>query len=454
MSVPVVAIVGRPNVGKSTLLNAILKKRISIEDPTPGTTRDRVSARATIEGRMVEIVDTGGIVERDKDPLAKEVQKQVDLALKSADVIVFVVDVRIGVTAFDSAIAARLRRASKPIILVANKVDTPGFRPATADFYQLGFGEPLAVSAKQKVNVDMLREAVVAALPKADEADMVPELKLAIVGRRNVGKSTLVNYLAHEERVIVSEIAGTTRDAVDVRFEKDGHAFIAIDTAGLRKRARVDSTIEKYTRIRAQQAIRRADVVLFVVDASEPLSVVDKHLGQEIEEAGKPVVVVVNKWDLARAKKVNSGQYIEYMNARFPGIAYAPVAFLSAKKGENVWEAFEIARQLHIQSGTKVSTHQLNEVLQQAQNERTPPSPGGRLPRVFYGTQAGTHPPRFIIFVNYPEAFTGEYRRYLIGKIRKNLPFAEVPVVLWLRGRTRASEKSRREHAVEGEDEA
>ncbi len=454
MSVPVVAIVGRPNVGKSTLLNAILKKRISIEDPMPGTTRDRVGARATLEGRAVEIVDAGGIVERDNDPLAKEVQKQVDLALKSADVIVFVVDVRTGVTAFDNAIAVRLRRSSKPIILVANKVDTPGFRPAVVDFFALGLGEALAVSAKQKVNVDMLREAVAAALPPAEEADAAPEIKLAIVGRRNVGKSTLVNYLAHEERVIVSEIAGTTRDAVDVRFERDGHVFIAIDTAGLRKRARVDSTIEKYTRIRAQQAIRRSDVVLFVVDASEPLSIVDKHLGHEIEEAGKPCVIIVNKWDLARAKRVKTGQYIEYMNAHFPGIAYAPVAFLSAKKGENVWEAFQLARQLHEQSGTKVATSKLNEVIQAAQNERTPPSPGGKLPRVFYGTQAGTHPPKFILFVNYPEAFTEDYRRYLIGKIRQHLPFAEVPIVLWLRGRTRATEKSRREHAVEGEDEA
>ncbi len=454
MPLPVVAIVGRPNVGKSTLLNAILKRRVSIEDPTPGTTRDRVSARATLEGRPVEIVDTGGIVERDEDPLAKDVQKQVDIALKSADVIVLVVDVRTGVTAFDQAIAARLRRASKPIILVANKVDTPGFRIATADFFRLGLGEPLAVSAKQHVNVDMLREAVAAALPPAQEAETAPEVRLAIVGRRNVGKSTLVNYLAHEERVIVSEIPGTTRDAIDVRFEKDGEAFIAIDTAGLRKRARVDSTIEKYTRIRTQQSIRRADVVLFVVDASEPLSVVDKHLGQEIEDAGKPVVIVVNKWDLARAKKVTTGQYIRYMNDRFPGIAYAPVAFISAKKGDNVWDAFAIARQLHEQAGTKVTTSQLNEVLQQAQHEKTPPSPGGRLPRIYYGTQSGTHPPKFIVFVNDPEWFTEDYRRYLLGQIRKHLPFPEVPVVLWLRGRTRTSEKARERSAASDHEEA
>lgn len=454
MSVPVVAIVGRPNVGKSTLLNAILKKRISIEDPTPGTTRDRVSARAVLEGRYVEIVDTGGIVERDDDPLAKEVQKQVDLALESADVIVLVVDARIGVTAFDQAIAARLRRTSKPLILVANKVDTPGFRAATADFFRLGLGEPLAVSARQKVNVDMLREAIAAALPNSEEADSQPELKLAIVGRRNVGKSTLVNYLAREDRVIVSEIPGTTRDAIDVRFERDGHVFIAIDTAGLRKRARVDSTIEKYTRIRTQQSIRRADVVLFIVDASEPLSVVDKHLGDDIEQAGKPVVIVVNKWDLARARKVRTERYIEYMNARFPGLAYAPVAFVSARQGDNVWETFDLARQIHEQSGKKVTTSELNEVLQRAQKERTPPSPGGRLPRVYYGTQVGTHPPKFIVFVNDPEAFTEDYRRYLIGKIREHLPFPEVPIVLTLRGRTRASEKAHQKSAVEGEDEA
>lgn len=442
MSLPVVAIVGRPNVGKSTLLNALIKKRVSIEDPTPGTTRDRVSARASLEGQLVELVDTGGIVERDSDPLAKEVQKQVDLALVSADVIVFVVDVRTGLNPFDEAIAVRLRRTDKPIILVANKVDTPGFRVGIPDFYKLGLGDPLGVSAKQKVDVDVLRERIVAALPRHADAEAIPTLNLAIVGRRNVGKSTLVNFLAHEDRVIVSEIPGTTRDAVDVRFERDGKVFVAIDTAGLRKRARVDSTIEKYTRIRTDQSIRRADVVLFLVDASETLSVVDKHLAQEIEKAGKPVVIVVNKWDLAVAKKVRTGNYVEYMNKVFPGIAYAPVSFVSAKKGTNIWSALELAEQLYLQDGAKVTTSAINEVLQRAQNERTAPSPGGRIPRVYYGTQKGTHPPKIIVFVNYPEAFTEDYRRYLIGKVRQALPFKEVPVFLELRGRTEGTDRA------------
>ena len=439
--IPKIAIVGRPNVGKSTLFNWLIEKRIAIEDPTAGVTRDRLVQRVSLEGRTVDLVDTGGMGFDDPDGLTARIDAQIEAGLREAAVVLFIVDVRTGLVAADHDVAARLRKLGVPVLLVANKADDPRLDSHALEFAALGFGEPLVTSARQHRNREDLVDAILARLPPAvagvDEpsADL-PEMKLAIVGRRNVGKSTFVNSLAHEERVITSPVAGTTRDSVDVRFEVDGHSFLAIDTPGLRRTKSRTTDIDFYSTHRAQRSVRRADVVLLFFDASEPVGRVDKQLADTIMEEAKPVVFVVNKWDLY-AGEVGRGEWADYLRETFRSMPWAPIAFVTATRGRNVKAVVDTAQRLHRQSRERVPTARLNEVLREAVEANQPPAdPRGRPVRIYYATQVDTAPPTIVLSTSAPRSVSESYKRYLVNSFRRTLPFSEVPIRLHVRGRS------------------
>jgi len=429
---PTVAIVGRQNVGKSSLLNALTGRRLSIVDRMPGVTRDRVEVVASFHGRAFLLVDTGGIGLAKGDPLHASVEKQIQYAIDHADQILFVVDVQEGVMPIDRQVAERLRRSKKDVLLVANKADTPEHEKATPELFSLGFGEPFPVAAIHRRRTGDLLERLTATLP--DSAAPGSGIRIAVVGKRNVGKSTFVNALAGTERVIVSEIPGTTRDAVDVHLERGEKRFLLIDTAGIRKRQKVENAVELFSRVRTEEAIDRADVVIFMLEVQEKVTEVDKRIAGEIEERRKPCVIALNKWDLI-PEGFSPEQFVEYLSKAMPVLAYAPVTLLSARKGQRVWEVIEIAEELYQQSGVKIPTPQLNDALEAAVRMRTPAGRRGRLAKIYYATQRGTRPPRFLVFCNDARAFAPDYVRYLEGKLREFLPFPEVPIRLELRGK-------------------
>ena len=438
--IPKVVIVGRPNVGKSTLFNWLVEKRIAIEDPTAGVTRDRLVQRLMLDDRVVDLIDTGGMGFDDPDGLTAKIDAQIESGLGDAAVVLLVVDVRSGLVPADVEVARRVRRSGAPVLLVANKADDPKFDPEAHDFDALGFGPPLVVSARQHRNRGDLVEAIVERLPEAwpDEPDVVdlPEMKLAIVGRRNVGKSTFVNALAREERVITSPVAGTTRDSVDVRFEVDGHSFLAIDTPGLRRTKSRTTDLDFYSTHRAQRSIRRADVVLLFFDAEEPVGKVDKQLAETITEEAKPVVFVVNKWDLYAAD-VRRKEWADYLREQFRMMPWAPVAFATAKSGRNVKAVIDVAQRLFRQSRTRVPTARLNAVLRAAVETNQPPADTrGRPVRLYYATQVEAAPPTIVISTSAPRSVSEPYKRYLLNTFRKALPFHEVPIRLLLRGKS------------------
>jgi GTPase len=437
VALPVVAIVGRPNVGKSSLLNWLVGRRISIVDPTAGVTRDRVAVPVEIDGHWVELTDTGGIGIVDADNLAEDVERQIRFAIDQADVILFLVDARAGVVALDEEVSKRLRGLGKPVVLVANKCDADSLEPLASDFYRLGHGAVVAVSAEQRRGQKELFDRIVPLLP-ADkgEAPRDPVMKLAIVGRRNTGKSTFINSLAEAERVIVSEVPGTTRDSVDVRFECDGQTFVAIDTAGVRKKKSLANDIEFYSLNRAQRSIRRADVVLLFLDPRVKISKVDKQLAEFVLEEHRPVIFVANKWDLAK-DDMATGAYAEYLHKIFPMLDYVPVSFITAKAGKNVRKVLNLAQQLFKQASARVGTGDLNRVVRQALEGAPPPTRYNRRAKVFYATQATANPPTVVLFTNGPELFDDTYRRYLEKYFRDRLPFSEVPIKLQLRAKKR-----------------
>ncbi len=403
-------------------------------------TRDRVSAPVSLGGRYVELVDTGGIGIEDADNLTSAVERQIDEAIRQAAVVLFVVDIRAGLTPLDAEIDRRLRARDKPVILVANKCDSAKQEPLAAEFFALGRGRPIAVSAEHHRGGEALTAAILRALPDADAAPPPePHLKLAIVGRRNVGKSTFVNSLSRAERMIVSEVPGTTRDSVDVRFERDGLTFVAIDTAGVRKKKSLASDIEFYSLQRAQRSIRRADVVLMFLDPRVRISHVDKAVTEYILDQHKPAIFVVNKWDLAK-NAMPTERYVEYLHRVLPMLDYVPVAFITAKSGKNVFAVLNLAQHLHKQAGARVSTGDLNRVVREALESRPPPLRQNRRPKVLYATQAATHPPTIVLFTNGPQLFDPPYRRYLLSVFRDRLPFREVPIKLQLRGKRRGEE--------------
>jgi GTP-binding protein len=444
VALPIVAIVGRPNVGKSSLFNWLAGRRISIVDPTAGVTRDRVTTIIAVGDRFCELVDTGGMGIQDVDNLTADVEKQIRHAVEAASVILFVVDVRDGMVPLDQEVADRLRPLDKPVVFVANKADTDRLAVHAADFFGLGYGEPLCVSADQKLGKQDLFDAIEDKLPP-DTHEPPPgdaTLKLAIVGRRNVGKSTFINSLAEDERVIVSEVPGTTRDSIDVRFERDGKSFLAIDTAGVRKKTSLANDVEFYSMHRAERSIRRSDVVLHFFDARHRVGRVDKQLAGYVLEHHKPAVFVVNKWDLLK-DRVPTEKMGAYIRSVFPMLEHVPVAFITAKKGKNVLRLLQLAIQLHKQSGTRVNTGDLNRVIRDAIEANTPPVRSGRVPKVFYATQTGVHPPTIVLFTNGPDLFEDTYVRYLTKVLRDSFPFSEVAIKLLLRARGEGGGKGR-----------
>ena len=438
--IPQVVIVGRPNVGKSSLFNWLIEKRIAIEDPTEGVTRDRLVQRIELDGRVLELVDTGGMGFDDPDGLTAEIDRQIESGLAHAAVELFVVDVRTGITPGDLEVAQRIRRIGCPVLLIVNKADAPNFDSAAHEFSALGFGPPIVVSAKQHRNRGPLVDSIFERLPPAsaddpDTADL-PEMKLAMVGRRNVGKSTFVNALAREERVITSPIAGTTRDSIDVRFEVDGRSFLAIDTPGLRRTKSRTTDIDFYSSHRAQRSIRRADVVLLFFDATEPIGKVDKQLAETITEEAKPVVFVVNKWDLYAAD-VKKREWNQYLRDTFRTMPWAPVAFVTATESRNVKATIDTAQRLYRQSHQRVATARINNVLRMAVETNHPPADSrGRPVRLYFATQVEVAPPTIVISASAPKSVSEPYRRYLVNAFRKELPFDEVPIRLYIRGKT------------------
>ncbi len=449
MPLPIVAIVGRPNVGKSSLFNSLVGRRASIVEPTPGVTRDRVGAVCDIDEVYFELVDTGGFGIVDRDDLGEHIERQIRYAIDRAHLILFVVDAREGLMPLDRATAELLRRYESRVRLVANKVDEPHMADATGEFVKLGFGEPVPVSAVTGSGRWALLETIRQALPIQDETPPDPVMKIAIVGKRNAGKSSFINALAGEERVIVSEVPGTTRDAIDVHIAKDGRTLVVIDTAGVRKKNKMADDIEFFSYLRVLQSIERADVVLFLIDATEPVGQVDKKLAQSVAVELKPCVLVVNKWDLAK-DRASTDEYGTYLAKILPHVSYAPVAFTSASVGRNVQSTIDLATQLFKQSQVRVGTGQLNKALRDALAAHTPKTKRGRKsPKFYYATQVSTQPPTIVVFVNGPELVTRDYERFLLNRFRESLPFSEIPIRLLFRARRKwaANETPKRQKA-------
>ncbi len=436
MGVPQVAIVGRPNVGKSSVFNWLVNKRLAIVDDKPGVTRDRLTHLMCVDDRYFELVDTGGMGHVDVDNLTSEIEKQIDLAIESAAVVLCVVDSRDGLTPYDQEVMRRLRYVDVPVLCVANKTDSPSFDAQADEFYKLGRGKLVRVSVKANRNRDELLNLIIESLPAAEpnESPAEPVMKAAIVGRRNTGKSTFVNTLAKGERMIVSELPGTTRDSVDVRYELDGKAFVAIDTPGLRRRKSVTTDIDFYSTHRAERSIRRADVVLLFFDPTERISKVDKQLCDYIAENYKPCVFVVNKWDLYHGG-VATEKWVSYLHDNFPAMRHVPIAFVTGQSGKNVKALLNHAQMLFKQARSRVGTGELNRLLRAAVEKHPPPMHKNRTPKIYYATQVGVEPPTVVLFCSDPSALSLTYRRYLLGVFRDHLPFPEVPIKLYLRRR-------------------
>lgn len=454
---PKIVIVGRPNVGKSSLLNVLAGRRVSIVDPTAGVTRDRVATTIEVPGvykgddpDFAELIDTGGYGIEDSMDLTAEVEQQIAHGLAEADLILFVVDAQTGIVPLDRTVAKVLRTSgaqSKPVVLVANKVDAENHEAGMYEAAALGFGEPIGISAKTKHHLYQLYDAIRSQIDftvERQEKAPEPGILVALVGKRNAGKSTLINALAGSDRVIVSEKEGTTRDSVDVRMEldtKDGKkVFTCIDTAGVRKTKSLAGDIEFYSQHRSLRSVRRADVCLLLVDAAVPISQVDVQLVGEINKHHRPTVIVVNKWDLAE-EKYTQEQYVEYLDDALKGLGFAPIIFISAAKEEGMAEVVAMALNLHEQASHRVTTGELNRFIELVMQERGPAaSKGGKRPKVYYATQLETNPPTIALFVNDPDLFDKNYQRFLMNRMRDELPFAEVPIKLLVRARTRGPE--------------
>ena len=422
MANPVVAIVGRPNVGKSTFFNYIVGQRISIVEDTPGVTRDRVYAESNWRGRDFTVIDTAGIEELTGDVIVDQMREQVEIAISVADVIILLTDIKQGVTAADSEIAMLLKRSKKPVVLVCNKADNFGKDPVELyEFYNLGIGTPIALSAANASGVGDVLDAVYENFPDGDVNDSESDIiKVAIIGKPNTGKSSLVNRILGENRVIVSDIAGTTRDAIDSEFENEFGKYIFIDTAGIRRRSKVKENIEKYSVMRSNLAIERADVCIMMIDATEGVSEQDSKIIGEAHDAGKGIIIAVNKWDEVSKDTHTIEKFKKDIYNEFPFATYAPMIFISAKTGQRVNKLFEMINNVASQNAFRVSTAILNKVINEAIAVVQPPSDKGRRLKIFYGTQASTKPPTFVIFVNKKELFHFSYERYLVNCIRNN----------------------------------
>jgi len=452
MSLPLVAIVGRPNVGKSSLLNIMAGRRISIVDDMPGVTRDRVSTPIELDTGFIELVDTGGMGIEDTDDLTEDVEDQIALGVSQATLILFMVDAREGIAPLDSHVARILRKQDKPVILLANKVDMLNTTGEIGELHKLGFGAPMLISATHSRGIgDMLEEIERRLGDNVGESAPPEMMKLAIVGKRNAGKSTFINSLVGEERVIVSDVPGTTRDSVDVLCEVDGQEFMLIDTAGVRKRSKINGNIEFYAHHRAMRSIRRADVVAMMIDASLPISQVDKKLAGLIAEQYKPVVLVVNKWDLAK-EHTSGEEYVEYFEKVMPELKFAPVCLTTATEGENLRGTIKLAMQLFEQSNTRVATAEINKHIEEILVMRGPSHKAGtKRPKILYASQIGTAPPTIVCFVNDVRSFDQSYKRFLVNQLRERLPFDEIPIRLLMRKRRQVDRKLAEDTEVDDE---
>ncbi len=443
MGIPKVVIVGRPNVGKSSVFNWLCGRRIAIVDQMSGVTRDRVTHLLELHGRFVELVDTGGMGIEDSDGLTEHIEEQIELAIDSADVILFVVDTRDGPVPLDKEVGKRLRYVTAPVLCVANKTDTEQLDSQADEFYRLG-RKVIAVSATQNRRRAQLLRAITERLPD-DSDDESPAkdavMKVAIVGRRNTGKSTLVNTLVNSERMITSEVPGTTRDSVDVRFELDGLPFLAIDTPGFRRKKSVSTNVDFYSTHRAQRSIRRADVVLLFFDATQRISKVDKQLCDYIAQEYKPCIFVVNKWDLL-AKSMPTEKWVTYLRDTFRTMWHVPIAFITGQSGKNVKAMLNHSQMLFKQSCSRVPTSRLNKLVRAALKHSPPPLYRNRRPKIYYATQVGTQAPTIVLFCNNPQALSAQYKRYLLGVFRDRLDFGEVPIKLYLRNRESSDERN------------
>ncbi len=435
MTTPVVAIVGRPNVGKSTLFNRILRQHQAITASEPGTTRDRVAASAEWNGRRFSLVDTAGLEPRPDAPLAKAVRRQVDIALQEADVILFLTDGIDGLTPVDEDIAARLRASGKPVVVGVNKIDTPKREPQTAEFYRMGLGDPLPLSAHHNSGVGELLDQVVALLPEAPAEAPGEGMRLAIVGRPNTGKSSLLNALCGQERAVVSEIPGTTRDTIDTAIELQGERITLLDTAGIRRRGRVEPGVEQFSALRALRAIERCDVALVVLDASELGAAQDTHVAGYVIEAIKGLVLAVNKWDLAPSLGLDKDETERALRRRFKFAPYAPIVYISAMRKEGLRQLMDSARYVYQQRHLRISTAALNKIVERAAGDRLPPMVGRRRLHLLYTTQADVNPPTFVFHVNDPALLHFSYRRYLENKIREIFGFTGTPLKFVFRRR-------------------
>ena len=435
MPKPVVAIVGRPNVGKSTFFNYIVGQRISIVEDTPGVTRDRVYADANWRGVDFTLIDTGGIEPESEDIILSQMRTQANIAIELADVIVFLTDIKQGVTAADEEIAIMLKKSRKPIILVCNKADNFGEPPAELyEFYNLGLGTPYPISATNAIGIGDILDAIYNEFPEDLENKEDSEIiKVAVIGKPNVGKSSLINKILGEERVIVSNIAGTTRDAVDSQFENEFGKYVFIDTAGIRRKSKVTENIEKYSVMRSKFAIERADVCIMMIDANEGVTEQDSKVIGEAHEAGKGIIIAVNKWDEIEKDNGTLEKYKKDVYEKLSFASYAPIIFISAKTGQRVNKLFEMINNVASQNSLRVSTAVLNEVINEAIAVVQPPTDKGRRLKIYYGTQATTKPPTFVIFVNNKELFHFSYQRYLVNCLRNNFGLEGTPVRIIVR---------------------
>ncbi|WEK55674.1 MAG: ribosome biogenesis GTPase Der [Candidatus Cohnella colombiensis] len=434
MARPVIAIVGRPNVGKSTIFNRIIGDRLAIVEDKPGITRDRIYGTGEWIGRTFSVIDTGGIEIDGDDKMLVSIRAQAELAIEEADVIIFMADAKAGVTNADEEVAQLLFRSGKPIVLAVNKVDNLQRMDDIYEFYGLGFGEPVALSGSHGTGIGDLLDAAVHKLPVTEDEEYEADIiKVALIGRPNVGKSSLINAILGEERVIVSPVAGTTRDAIDTPFEKDGQRYVLIDTAGMRKRGKVYESTEKYSVMRAMKAIERADVVLVVINGEEGIIEQDKHIAGYAHENGKAAIFVVNKWDIVEKDDKTMQRFTTTIRDHFLFMSYAPIVYLSAKTKQRLTKLFPVINHVAEQHSRRVPTHVLNDVISDAVAMTPPPTDKGKRLRINYVTQVAVKPPTLLIFVNEPELMHFSYERYLENKIRAVFEFEGTPLRLFAR---------------------
>ncbi len=429
-----VAVVGRPNVGKSTVFNRIIGERKSIVDDMPGVTRDRIYGKAEWLTQEFNLIDTGGIQIQDQD-FGDEINMQVDIAIEEADVILFLVSAPEGVTSDDIAIARKLNRSQKPVVLAVNKADNENLRMGIYDFYQLGIGDPIPMSAEHGTGVAEVLDEIVKLLPNKKLKSYEGMTTFCVIGRPNVGKSSLTNAILREDRAIVSDVEGTTRDAVDTPFRYDGRDYVIIDTAGMRKRGKIYENIEKYSVLRAVSAINRADVVLFLIDGAKGIRDQDKHVAGIAHDAGKGVIIVYNKWDTVEKDDKTMNEITKKIREEFKFLSYAPVAFVSALTGAKVGGLIPLIDQVHDACALRVPTNVLNDVIMDAQMMNPPKPHNGKQLRIYYASQVSVAPPTILIFCNEPELFHFSYKRYLENKLREAFGFIGTPIVINARKR-------------------